>query len=110
MIVTQHVKTKTMEVDGVPFNGTLHSAYGDIGYHFELEDDAEIYKEGEVIGLVLDESKNKQTISKLTAKNSGSVVLKGVITRSQYFEAQKPEPGGRWCFFNFFKFFLKILI
>ena len=90
-VVTDHIQTKSIEIGGMRIGKTIQTTHGDIGYHFKLEDEDVLFEEGEVVGFLPDEANNgKYMITKLNSKNSSGAILKGVITRSQYFEAQKP--------------------
>lgn len=74
----------------------MSSPNGDIAYHFYLDDQDEIFEEGQVVGFV--PSKNdpdrKQVIVKLNFETASQAILKGVVTRSQYFEAKCPHKSG----------------
>lgn len=92
-VVADHIKTKTLDVDGLVF-GKMQTAQGDIAYHHKKQDPQAVFEEGEIGALVPDEDdEKKHVIAKMNEKNLPNVVLAGVVTRSQYFEAHVPEPG-----------------
>lgn len=94
-MVADHIKTKTLDVDGLVF-GKMQTAQGDIAYHHKKQDPQAVFEEGEIGALVPDEDdEKKHVIAKMNEKNLPNVVLAGVVTRSQYFEAHVPEPGGK---------------
>ena len=86
----------------------MKTARGDIAYHFILKnpDDHPQFQEGEIVGLFVNE-KGVRLLDKLTQKNSVDAVLKGVISRSQYLEAQVQPKGGKLtcdliCFYSIY--------
>lgn len=68
----------------------------DVAYHFHLGNEDEYFEEGEVVAFVpVDTGENEKSAKKLAVKkmsveNAKQCPLKGVITRSFYFEARKP--------------------
>lgn len=100
-VVAEHIKTKFLDLDGesiINLNSVqaIKTPNGDIAYHFLLDNANENFVEGEVIGFLPNKnSTNKQVVAKLTFENASFAILKGVITRSQYLEAQKPPDGVR---------------
>lgn len=90
-IVTKHIETKSIEVGDMLLNSILQSPNGDIAYHYTLDDPTLVFKEGQIVGITFDKVANKQNIVMLTSENASGVVLKGVITRSQYLEAMVPR-------------------
>lgn len=90
-VVADHIKTKTLEVDGLMMN-KLQSMHGDIAYHHVKQDPNAVFEGGEIASLVQDEKENKKhVIAKMNAKNLQNVILAGVVTRSQYLEAHVPK-------------------
>ena len=79
-----------MEIGGILVGNKIETPKGDIAYHFAV-DEEDVYEEGEVIGFPTNVEGDHPSIIKLTAANADQVILKGVITRSQYFEAKKPK-------------------
>lgn len=98
-IVTKHIETKSIEVGDMLLNSILQSPNGDIAYHYTLDDPTLVFKEGQIVGITFDKVANKQNIVMLTSENASGVVLKGVITRSQYLEAMVPQNFGESTFF-----------
>ena len=100
-VVAERIKTKFLDLDGesiINLNSiqAIKTPNGDIAYHFLLEDNNETFEEGEVVGFLPSKNLgNKQVIRKLTFENASQAILKGVITRSQYLEAQKPSEDGK---------------
>ena len=46
-IVTQNIHTRTLQIGDTTYTGeTIQTPRHDIGYHFELQDDEEVYEEG----------------------------------------------------------------
>lgn len=93
-VVADKIRTQTLEVNGQFMGKTITTTNGDIAYHFLLHDDTQQFAEGEVVGFV--EGEDNQTVEKLTLSSSKHSKLRGVITRSQYFEAQKPKGKGMY--------------
>ena len=89
-IVADHIETKSMEIGGILVGNKIVSPKGDIAYHFAINE-GDSFEEGEVVGFQTNVTEDHPKIIKLTASNADQVVLKGVITRSQYFEAKKPK-------------------
>jgi len=90
-IVADHISTKSLEFDKILYANKFQSPNGDIAYHFEVHDPTIVYEEGEVIGFLPGGPDGVPQIIKLTSAYAGQAVLKGVVTRSQYFEARKPK-------------------
>ena len=88
--MADHIETKSMEIGGILVGNKIVSPKGDIAYHFAIND-GDSFEEGEVVGFQTNITEDHPKIIKLTASNADQVVLKGVITRSQYFEAKKPK-------------------
>ena len=84
------LKAKLLEV------GELKAKYfetpkGDIGYHFELSDETDNFEEGEIVGFVANKEGKYEAVQKLNLQNFVDATIKGVVTRSQYFEAHVPK-------------------
>ena len=99
-IVCEYIKTKCLTLDGesIIVGKTIHTPNGDIAYHFLLENDDDMFEEGEVVGIIPIEEegeRRRQTVSKLTFQTASHATIKGVVTRSQYLEAMKPSAGVR---------------
>lgn len=88
-VVANEIQTQTLQIDGAFLGHVIKTPNGDIAYHFYLNDQTESFEEGEVVGFV--QGEKRQTVQKLILGNCKDVKLKGVVTRSQYFEAQKPK-------------------
>lgn len=63
----------------------------DIAYHFQIKnsDSRLVFAEGEVIGFYTDKASGQTKIMKLTMGSAEETFLHGVVTRSQYIEAQR---------------------
>ena len=50
-IITDSIQTKTLQVGNATIdeNGIIKTPRHDIGYHFELDDDDEIFEEGNIL-------------------------------------------------------------
>ena len=94
MVVAQHISARVANVNGgdLIVGKTVQSAHGDIAYHFPLHEEHETFEEGEVVGFVNDGNGETHRICKLTLELATQATLKGVVSRSQYLEAQKPAP------------------
>ena len=101
ILTASDVKTQSLQVGKQIFTRHFKTPNGDIAYHFELGDEDITFEEGEIIGLVTSKDGNQQTVRKLNLHNCSDAQIKGVVTRSQYFEARKPK-GMDNIFSNFF--------
>ena len=84
-----------MQVDKHFFGHNFKTTNGDIGYHFELNDETDKFEEGEIVGFVASCDGKCGAVQKLNFQNCASATVKGVVTRSQYFEACVPKDGKR---------------
>ncbi len=93
--MAEKIKAKQADIGELIVARPIQVKGGDIAYHFILKDpDAHPdFMEGEVVGLFVNE-KGERVLDKLSQKNSVDAILKGVITRSQYIEAQTQPEGG----------------
>ncbi|XP_065673048.1 uncharacterized protein LOC100207736 isoform X4 [Hydra vulgaris] len=93
-LVTQHIEAKSLQVDQLKCGTAIYTSNGDIAYHWPLENPNERFEEGEVVGFIAD-AIGKYALRKLTLQNCKEALLKGVISRSYYLEAQVPKDGRR---------------
>ncbi|XP_047139407.1 uncharacterized protein LOC101240970 isoform X1 [Hydra vulgaris] len=93
-LVADHVQTKALQLGNLFLDQTIQTTNGDIAYHWPLENEDEQFEEGEIVGFIADKS-GKYYLRKLTLKNCSEALLKGVISRSYYLQAQVPTDGRR---------------
>ena len=93
-VIADDIKTKLLELDGKFLGKHIKTSNGDIGYHFYLQHQNEIFEEGDIVGFVDNGDGQGQNVQKLTMESCKKVKIKGVITRSQYLEANKPKDKG----------------
>ncbi|XP_065640149.1 uncharacterized protein LOC100207736 isoform X2 [Hydra vulgaris] len=93
-LVTKHIETKFLQADQLKLGCAVSTSNGDIAYHWPLENPNEHFEEGEVVGFIAD-ANGKYALTKLSLQNCKEALLKGVISRSYYFEAQVPKDGRR---------------
>lgn len=100
------MKTRDLEVDHLQLRRAITSENADVAYHFQLDNDDEFFEEGEIVGFIpaptlqqnekdCNEHGMKLKIQKMTVDNANQSTLKGVVSRSFYFEARKPRKGGK---------------
>ncbi len=94
-IVTEVLNAKKANIGDLIVAKPIKVKGGDIAYHFILKnpDAHPHFMEGEVVGLFANDN-GERVLDKLSQKNSLDAILKGVITRSQYIEAQVQPEGG----------------
>nr|XP_047139419.1 uncharacterized protein LOC105843327 isoform X4 [Hydra vulgaris] len=94
-LVAEFVQTKTLELgEKLRIDNTIQTTNGDIAYHWPLENEDEQFKKGEVVGFIADIN-GKYSLRKLNLQNCTEAILKGVISRSYYLQAQVPTDGRR---------------
>ncbi|XP_065640160.1 uncharacterized protein LOC105845005 isoform X2 [Hydra vulgaris] len=93
-LVADYIQAKALQLGNLFLGQSIQTTNGDIAYHWPLENEDEIFKEGEVVGLIADINGNFK-LRKLTLKNCSSADLKGVISRSYYLQAQTPTDTRR---------------
>ena len=87
----ENLKAAKLDVEGVLKANVFETSNGDIGYHFELNKETDKFEEGEIVGVVGNSNGKCGAIQKLDFQNCRDAMAKGVITRSQYFEAHVPQ-------------------
>ena len=91
ILIAGDVKTQLLQVDKHFFIHHFETPKGDIGYHFEKSDETDKFEEGEIVGFVANKEGKYETVQKLNLQNCVNATIKGVVTRSQYFEAHVPK-------------------
>ncbi|XP_057307138.1 uncharacterized protein LOC130645231 [Hydractinia symbiolongicarpus] len=87
--VFDYLKARVGEFDELR-GSLLTTKNGDIAYHFIVNPNVHAdFSTGEVIGFFSDKL-GKTVIEKLTGENASRAYMKGVVTNSQYIEANKP--------------------
>ena len=101
-LVADHVQTKSIQLgQKLLLDQTIQTTNGDIAYHWPLENEDESFEEGEVVGFIADKN-GRYVLTKLTMQNCSEALLKGVISRSFYLQAQIPADGSKLVFHSFF--------
>ena len=93
-MIAKHIETNTLHIEQLSLGSTIQTSNGDIAYHWPLENQNERFEEGEVVGFIADEN-GKYVLKKLTFLNCREALLKGVISRSYYLQAQVPKDGSK---------------
>ena len=90
------MEVQNLTADRLDVEGNLHTTKftttnGDIGHHFELDDETDKFEEGEIVGFVPSSDGKCGAVQKLNFQNCADATVKGVVTRSHYFEAHAPK-------------------
>ena len=101
ILLADDIKTRLLQVDKHFFGHHFKTTNGDIGYHFELSNETDKFEEGEIVGFVANSDGKCGAVQKLDFQNCGNARVKGVVTRSHYFEACVPKDGEWICLFSF---------
>lgn len=94
-IAADYLEAKNAEIGSLIVAEPIKTRGADIAYHFILKNpqDHPQFLEGEIVGL-FDNGKGDRTLDKITQNNSLDAILKGVISQSQYLEANVQPEGG----------------
>lgn len=95
-IAADYLEAKNAEIGSLIVAEPIKTRGADIAYHFILKNpqDHPQFLEGEIVGL-FDNGKGDRTLDKITQNNSLDAILKGVISQSQYLEANVQPEGVR---------------
>ena len=108
ILLADDIKTRLLQVDKHFFGHHFKTTNGDIGYHFELSNETDKFEEGEIVGFVANNDGKCGAVQKLDFQNCGKARVKGVVTRSHYFEACVPKDG-EFGFVYFYSYNFNIL-
>ena len=95
-IVADHIKAKSADIEELYAVNQIKTPRGDIAYHFVLKDPENFasFQEGELVGI-FNNDKRERVLDKLSQKNSHEAIIRGVITRSYFLEAQAQPTEGK---------------
>ena len=100
-IDANHVHAQRLEADHIFSKGTICSQNADIAYHFQLHNSQDTFEEGEIVCFMEDADTNELKIEKMHINNAPFSPLKGVVSKSFYFDAKKPV-GKNYLRYDFY--------